>query len=127
MKNEKKELIKKFKVVIDDLMDHYEEYTDAEKKQIQEIFQKVAELNTILDKYDIEVKFDWEEYLNLLGQINIPTGEHGKEFFETQYKVNIFPDRLDPLGHTGADKDHFASGHGSPGKGRRKDHGAGRG
>ena len=74
MSKEKKELIKKFKVVIDDLMDHYEEYTDEEKTQVKEIFQKVADLNTILDKYDIEVKFDWEEYLNLLGQINIPTG-----------------------------------------------------
>mgnify|MGYP003295010934 CR=1 FL=1 len=68
MKNEKKELLKKFKVVIDDLMDHYEEYTDAEKAQIKEIFQKVAELNTILDKYDNEVKYDWEEYYTLLGQ-----------------------------------------------------------
>ena len=74
MKKEKKELIKKFKVVIDDLMDHYEEYTEEEKAQVKEIFQKVADLNTILDKYDIEVKFDWEEYLDLLGQINIPTG-----------------------------------------------------
>ena len=63
MKTEKKELVKKFKTVIEDLMDHYEEYTDEEKLQIKEIFQKVAELNTILDKYDIEVKFDWEEYL----------------------------------------------------------------
>ena len=63
MKTEKKELVKKFKAVIDDLMDHYEEYTDEEKLQIKEIFQKVAELNTILDKYDIEVKFGWEEYL----------------------------------------------------------------
>ena len=63
MKTEKKELVKKFKTVIEDLMDHYEEYTDEEKMQIKEIFQKVAELNTILDKYDIEVKFDWEEYL----------------------------------------------------------------
>ena len=63
MKTEKKELVKKFKAVIDDLMDHYEEYTDEEKLQIKEIFPKVAELNTILDKYDIEVKFDWEEYL----------------------------------------------------------------
>ena len=62
MKTEKKELVKKFKAVIDDLMDHYEEYTDEEKLQIKEIFQKVAELNTILDKYDIEVKLDWEEY-----------------------------------------------------------------
>ena len=68
MKKEKKELIKKFKAVIEDLMDHYEEYTDEEKAQIKEIFHKVAELNTILDKYDIEVKIDWDEYFTLLGQ-----------------------------------------------------------
>ena len=74
MSKEKKELIKKFKVVIDDLMDHYEEYTDEEKAQIKEIFQKVAELNTILDKYDIKVEFDWNDYLTLLAKINVPTG-----------------------------------------------------
>ena len=68
MKNEKKELIKKFKVIIEDLMDRYEEYTDEEKAQIKEIFQKVADLNTILDKYDIDVKFDWEEYLAACNQ-----------------------------------------------------------
>ena len=62
MNKEKKELIKKFKVVIEDLMDNYDEYTDEEKAQIKEIFQKVAELNKILDKYDIDVSFDWEEY-----------------------------------------------------------------
>ena len=68
MQNEKKELLKKFKTVIDDLMDHYEEYSNEEKAQIKEIFHKVAELNTILDKYDIEVNFDWNEYFTLLGQ-----------------------------------------------------------
>ena len=68
MGNEKKELLKKFKTVIDDVMDHYEQYTDEEKAKIKEIFQKVAELNTILDKYDIEVKFDWNEYFTLVGQ-----------------------------------------------------------
>ena len=68
MSKEKKELIKKFKVVIEDLMDNYEEYTEEEKTQIKEIFQKVAELNTILDKYDIEVKFDWNEYFNMVGK-----------------------------------------------------------
>ena len=31
MKNEKKELLKNFKVLINDLMDHYEQYTDEEK------------------------------------------------------------------------------------------------
>ena len=68
MKKEKKELIKNFKLIIDDLMDNYEEYTDEEKAQIKEIFQKVAELNKILDKYDIDVKFDWAEYYELLAQ-----------------------------------------------------------
>ena len=68
MKKEKKELIKKFKVVIEDLLDNYEEYSDKEKAQIKEIFQKVAELNTNLDKYDIDVKFDWEEYSAAYGQ-----------------------------------------------------------
>ena len=68
MKKEKKELLKKFKVVVEDLLDNYEEYTDEEKAQVKEIFQKVAELNTILDKYDIDVKFNWEEYLAACSQ-----------------------------------------------------------
>ena len=68
MKKEKKELIKKFKVVIEDLMDHYEEYTDEEKVQIKEIFHKVAQLNTILDKYYIDVKVDWAEFSEAYGQ-----------------------------------------------------------
>lgn len=68
MKKEKKELIKKFKVVIEDLMDNYEEYTDEEKAQIKEVFQKVADLNKILDKYDIDLEFDWNEYLTACGQ-----------------------------------------------------------
>ena len=68
MKKEKNELIKKFKVVIEDLLDNYEKYTDEEKAQVKEIFQKVADLNTILDKYDVDVKVDWEEYVLALGQ-----------------------------------------------------------
>ena len=68
MQNEKKELLKKFKTILDDLMDHYEDYTDEEKAQVKEIFQKVAELNTILDKYDVKAKFDWEEYFTLMGR-----------------------------------------------------------
>ena len=55
-------MIKNFKVVIEDLLDNYDEYTDEEKAQIKEIFQKVADLNAMLDKYDIDVKLDLEEY-----------------------------------------------------------------
>ena len=68
MKSEKKELIKNFKVVVEDLLDNYEKYTDDEKAQIKELFQKVADLNTILDKYDVETKFDWTEYLTAFSQ-----------------------------------------------------------
>ena len=65
---EKKELLKNFKVVIEDLLDNYEKYTDEEKAQIKDIFQKVAELNAIFDKYDIEKKFDWDEYIVSVGR-----------------------------------------------------------
>ena len=61
-------MLKKFKVIVDDLMDQYEEYTDEEKTQIKEIFQKVADLNAILDKYDIDVTSNWEEYCDLVSR-----------------------------------------------------------
>ena len=61
-------MLKKFKVIVDDLMDHYEEYTDEEKTQIKELFQKVADLNAILDKYDIDVSSNWEEYCDLVSR-----------------------------------------------------------
>ena len=68
MQNEKKELLKNFKAVIEDLLDNYDKYTDEEKAQIKDVFQKVADLNTVLDKYDVKVKFDWSEYINAVGQ-----------------------------------------------------------
>lgn len=68
MKNEKKELIKNFKAVVEDLLDNYDKYTDEEKAQIKELFQKAADLNTILDKYDVERKFNWTEYLTACSQ-----------------------------------------------------------
>lgn len=64
MKKEKKQLLKNFKLVIDDLLDNYELYTDFEKEQIKEIFQKVAELNKTLDKYDLEGNDAWIEYIS---------------------------------------------------------------
>ena len=68
MKNEKKEFIKKFDVAIEDLLDNYEKYTDEEKAQVKEIFQKVADLNKILDKYDVETNINWEEYWGTVAQ-----------------------------------------------------------
>ena len=61
---EKKELIKNFKAVIEDLLDNYEKYTAEEKAQIKELFDKVSALNAILDKYDVEPSHSWQEYFN---------------------------------------------------------------
>ncbi len=68
MKSEKKELIKNFKAVIEDLLDNYEKYTDEEKAEIHDLFKKVSDLNAILDKYDIETKFSWSEYMTACGK-----------------------------------------------------------
>ena len=68
MKKEKKELVKNFKAVIEDLLDNYEKYTDEEKLKIKEIFEKTAALNTILDKYDVEKTSFWKEYCELVNE-----------------------------------------------------------
>ena len=68
MQEKKKELLKKFKVLVEDLLDNYDKYTDEEKAQVKELFEKAAALNAVLDKYDIETEFDWREYLLTMGQ-----------------------------------------------------------
>lgn len=68
MMKEKKELLKSFKVLIEDLLDNYEQYTEEEKAHIKEIFEKAAELNKVLDKYDIDKKGYWAEFLASYGQ-----------------------------------------------------------
>ena len=68
MKKEKSALLKKFKAVVKDLLDNYEKYTDEEKAQLKEIFQKAADLNSILDKYDVETKIDLEDYFVAIGR-----------------------------------------------------------
>lgn len=64
MLKEKKEIIKNFKTLMEDLLDNYEKYTEEEKAQIKALFRKASELNVILDKYDIEIEFDWQEYFD---------------------------------------------------------------
>ena len=68
MKNEKKELLKNFKVLVEDMLDNYEKYTDEEKARVKEIFEKASELNGILDKYDIETDFSWQAYFDSVGR-----------------------------------------------------------
>ena len=68
MKSEKKELVKGFQELIKDLLDNYDKYTDEERAAIKDLFQRAADLNAILDKYDIETRFDWTEYLSACSQ-----------------------------------------------------------
>ena len=68
MQNQKKELLKQFKAVVEDMLDNYDEYTEEEKAQVKELFEQAAKLNAVLDKYDVEFKFSWEEYLQTVGQ-----------------------------------------------------------
>ena len=68
MKKEKKELLKNFKAVVDDLLDNYEQYTDEEKAQVKEIFEKAVALNKVLDKYDIEKGTYWAEFFAAYGE-----------------------------------------------------------
>ena len=68
MAKEKKVLIKNFKAVIADLLDNYEQYTNEEKAQIKEIFDKAAALNEILDKYDVKKQSYWTEFFTSCGE-----------------------------------------------------------
>jgi hypothetical protein len=65
---EKKELVKGFKTIIEDLLDNYDKYTDEEKAKVKEIFLKASELNAILDKYDVEHKINWDKYFTSAGK-----------------------------------------------------------
>ena len=65
---ERKELVKKFKTVIEDLLDNYDKYTDEEKAQVKDVFQKAVELNTVLDKYDVVEKLYWKEFVDAYGK-----------------------------------------------------------
>ena len=68
MKSEKKELLKNFKAAACDLLDNYEKYTDEEKARVKELFQMAADLNSVLDKYDIEAQFDIEDYIDAINR-----------------------------------------------------------
>ena len=68
MQEQKKELLKKFKALVEDLLDNYDKYNAEEKAQVKELFEQAAKLNAVLDKYDVELQFSWEEYLQTVGQ-----------------------------------------------------------
>ena len=74
MTKEKKALMKSFKAVVEDLLDNYELYTEEEKAQVKDVFEKVSQLNQVLDKYDIDNKLYWAEFMSAFGQYFNSTG-----------------------------------------------------
>ena len=80
MKKEKKELLKKFKVVVDDLLDNYEQYTEEEKAQIKEI------LDTYKATSDKDTFVTLEPHLQTFSGLNALVGKT----FDNPYK---YPDQ----------------------------------
>ena len=68
MKKERKELMKKFDAVVEDLLDNFDKYTEEEKQQIRDVFNKVAELNKALDKKKKKKKITWMDYVESMNQ-----------------------------------------------------------
>ena len=52
LKKEKKEITKRLKEVVDDLMDNYEKYDDSEKNKVKNQMQSMILLNKSLEKYE---------------------------------------------------------------------------
>jgi len=61
MANTKKEITKKLKEVVDDLMDNYEKYNDEETEQVKNQMQRMINLNKTLDKYDPWITRVWDQ------------------------------------------------------------------
>ena len=52
MANAKKDLIRAVKNLIEDIFDHYDDYSVSDKQKVQELMNQMANLNLALDSYD---------------------------------------------------------------------------
>ena len=52
MANIKKDLIKSAENLIEDIFDHYDDYSIADKQKVQQLMNQMASLNLRLDSYD---------------------------------------------------------------------------
>lgn len=50
--SKKNTLIKTFEKVVNDIMDHYDDYTEAEKQEIKKFYEYAINLNSKLEHYD---------------------------------------------------------------------------
>ena len=83
MHKEKKELIKKFKVVIEDLLDNYEEYVNesiAIIEEAKEDGEEVYDLDDLSDKY----KSKLEDVIEKAGELGEELEKSEKEMTDEQ-------------------------------------------
>ena len=52
MANAKKDLIRSAENLIEDIFDHYDDYSVADKLKVQQLMNQMASLNLALDEYD---------------------------------------------------------------------------
>ena len=81
MANKKKELVSAAKNLIDDIFDHYDDYSIGDKKKIQNVMDLLTRLNFELDSYDNpkraqKRKSIFEKFVEAVG-----------DFFGTEQKI----------------------------------------
>lgn len=72
MANTKKDLVNTAKKLIDDIFDHYDDYSVDDKQKVQCLMNQMAELNLSLDLYDKVKKTNknqtlWGRFRELVG------------------------------------------------------------
>ena len=67
MANVKKDLINRSKNLIEDIFDHYDDYSPEDKAKVEELMTDMGSLNQYLDKYD-KKKSVWEKFIESVGK-----------------------------------------------------------
>lgn len=67
MANLKKDLIKKSEDLIEDIFDHYDDYSPEDKDRVEKLMTDMGSLNQYLDKYD-KKKSIWEKFIESVGK-----------------------------------------------------------
>lgn len=60
MANTRKELNKQIDLLVEDILDNYDSYSDEDKLRVKNLIEQMTELNGILDKYDKKKKKFWD-------------------------------------------------------------------
>ena len=77
MANTKKELNKQIDLLVEDILDNYDKYSDEDKLRVKNLIEQMTKLNGVLDKYDKKKKSFWDKLT-----------EAFNNFFGVKWKAN---------------------------------------